>query len=361
MFDDIIAAARGSSIPENKVQANLQQEIKPDEEFGGVHISVIGVGGAGCNCIYRLMKSNIKSAQTIAINTDGKHLNAIEAHKKILIGKNITRGLGAGGHIDIARKCAEADRELLKREIGENELVFLTAGMGGGTGTGAAPVVAQIAKDQGAIVVAIVTYPFALERVRLKKAQEGIHELTKVADTVVVIDNNRLSAYAPNLPIDKAFELADSITGRAVRGIADAIMFPSLINVDYADVRAVMQGAGLAMISLGEASGVNRVDDVVKDTLEHPLLDVNYENAKGCMLHIEGGADLTLGDAIKVGEKITESFDPNSSIKVGARVNSQFQEKIRVTAIITGIRSPYILGKSTDPRDEPPEGSLQYL
>lgn len=356
MFEDIIAAAREGNSPKGNV------EIKPDEEFSGVRISVLGVGGAGCNCVYRLIKNNIKSAQVIAINTDGKHLNIIEAHKKILIGKTITRGLGAGGHMDVARKCAEADRDMLKKEIGENELVFLAAGMGGGTGGGASPVVAQIAKEQGAIVVAMVTYPFALERVRLKKAQEAIHELSKVADTVVVIDNNRLSSYAPNLPINQAFELADSIMGRAVMGITDAIMFPSLINVDFADVRAVMQDAGLAMISLGEGSGVDRIEGVVKDTLEHPLLDVNYENAKGCMLHIEGGPDLTLGDAIKVGEKITESFNPEANIKVGARVNPQFTDRVRVTAIITGVRSPYILKRDDEKLGgSSSEEELRYL
>lgn len=346
MFEDIIAAAKNGS---NQINTNAKgMEIKPDHEFSDIHISILGVGGAGCNCIDRLVKSGIKSATTIAINTDGKHLNSMEAHKKILIGKTITRGLGAGGHTDLARKCAEADREMLKREIGENQLVFLTAGMGGGTGTGAAPVIAQIAKEQGAIVVAIVTYPFALERVRLKKAQEGIQQLVKVADTVVVIDNNRLTSYAPNLPINQAFELADSITGRAVRGVTDTIMFPSLMNVDYADVKAVMQEAGLAMISLGEGSGVGKVEAVVKDTLQHPLLDVNYENAKGCMLHIEGGPDLTLGDAIKVGTMITESFNQDASIKVGARVNPQFTDKIRVTAIITGVKSPYILKREDE-------------
>jgi cell division protein FtsZ len=353
MFDDIIAAAK---------EGTSSTEIKPSpEELEEVRISVIGVGGAGCNCIDRLMKNGLKSARAVAINTDAKHLNMIEAHKKILIGKNITRGLGAGGHVEIGRRCAEADRELLKKEIGENELVFLTAGMGGGTGTGAAPVVAQIAKEQGAIVVAMVTYPFALERVRLRKAQEGIQELLKVADTVVVIDNNRLSSYAPNLQINKAFELADSITARAVIGISDTIMFPSLINVDFADVKAVMNSAGLAMISLGEGSGVDRVEKVVKDTLEHPLLDVNYENAKGCMIHIEGGPDLTLGEAIKIGEKLTESFDPSANVKVGARINPAYNERVRVTAIITGVTSPYIFKREEDGTQTPREEQLGYL
>ena len=181
-----------------------------------------------------------------------------------------------------------------------------------------------------------------------------------MCDRVVVIDNNRLSNYVPNLPIDKAFEMVDSITTRAVTGIADTIMFPSLINVDFADVKAVMKDGGVSLISLGEASGVNRVDEVVKDTLEHPLLDVGYEGAKGCLIHIEGGPDLTLGDAIKTGEKLTESFDADADIKVGARILPDTRDKIRVTAIITGVKSPYILRQQT-PQLAPAEETLQYL
>lgn len=339
MFDDIIQSAKEGKVEKPK-----------DDEFFHVRIAAIGVGGAGCNTINRMMSEGIKSARTIAVNTDGKHLNMISADKKILIGKTITRGLGAGGDIEIARKCAEADRALLKREIGENELVFLCAGMGGGTGGGAAPIVAEVAKESGAIVVAMVTYPFSLERVRLKKAQQSIRALVDVCDTVVVIDNNRLSAYAPNLPIDKAFALADSITTRAVRGIADTISFPSLINVDYADVKAVMENGGISMISLGEASGHDRVEQVVKNTLEHPLLDVSYEDAKGCLLHLEGGPDLTLGDAIKVGEMITQSFNEDAAIKMGARINPELKGTIRATAIITGVKSPYMFQKGESGR-----------
>jgi len=357
MFDDIIKAVKeGGEQP--KATAN-------DAEISQIRISVIGVGGAGCNCVNRLYQTGIKSARTISVNTDGKHLNMIGAHKKILLGKTVTRGLGAGGEVGIGRKCAEVDREMLKREIGENELVFVCAGMGGGTGGGAAPVVAEVAKEQGAIVVAMVTYPFALERVRIKKAQASLQELVKVCDTVVVIDNNRLAAYAPNLPVNKAFELADSITTRAVSGIADTIMFPSLINVDYADVKTVMDGGGLSMISLGEASGSARVEEVVKDTLEHPLLDVNYEGAKGCLIHLEGGPDLTLGDAIKTGELLTQSFDESASVKMGARIKPDLQGSIRITAIITGVRSPYILGRGNAEAagvvTERSSGELEYL
>ncbi len=353
MFDDIIKAAKDGQA--------LQEQTK-ELDSNSIRISVIGAGGAGCNCVNRIYEGGIKSARTIAINTDGKHLNFIKSHKKVLVGKTITRGLGAGGDMDIAKKCADADRDLLKREIGENELVFLCAGMGGGTGGGMAPSIAKLAKEQGAIVVAMVTYPFALERVRIKKAQAALNELVKVCDTVVVIDNNRLASYVPNLPIDKAFALADSITSRAVTGISDTIMFPSLINVDYADVQSVMVNGGLSMISLGQAAGPNKVEAVVKDTLEHPLLDVDYEGAKGCLIHLEGGPDLTLGDAIQSGELLTQSFDEEASVKMGARINPSLDNSLRITAIITGVKSPYILGKGHSVEGETRSGDeLEYL
>jgi len=195
--------------------------------------------------------------------------------------------------------------------------------------------------------------------VRLKKAQESLGKLVEVCDTVVVIDNNRLVSYCPNLPINKAFELADSITTRAVTGISDTIMFPSLINVDYADVQSVMQNGGLSMISLGEGQGHQKVESAVKDTLEHPLLDVDYEGAKGCLIHLEGGPDLTLGDAIKTGECLTQSFTDASHIKMGARINPKLQSGIKITAIITGVKSPYILGKSGPNSDS--DSALEYL
>lgn len=353
MFDDIIKSAR---------EGQAQQKESEVTENSSIRISVVGVGGAGCNCVNRLYQSGLKSARTIAVNTDGKHLNMVGANKKFLLGRAITRGLGAGGDLNVAKKCADADRDALRKEIGENELVFLCAGMGGGTGSGASPVIAQIAREQGAIVVAMVTYPFALERVRLKKAQQALQDLVGVCDTVVVIDNNRLASYVPNLPVNKAFELADSITTRAVTGISDTIMFPSLLNVDYADVKTVMDGGGLSMISLGHAAGHNKVEDVVKDTLEHPLLDVNYEGAKGCLIHMEGGGDLTLGDAIKAGELLTQSFDEAANVKMGARINPTLTDALRITAIVTGVKSPYILGKAEE-REGPSEsgGGLDYL
>ena len=365
MFEDIIASVRTDSQPTRQIEdatvevSSVSSTSKQEPEISSdIRISVIGIGGAGCNCVNRLCKQGIKSARTLCINTDGKHLNTIQSSEKLLIGRSVTRGLGAGGDPDIAKKCAEADRKKIADIIGENELVFLAAGMGGGTGGGATAPIAQIAKEQGAMVIAMVTYPFALERIRLKKAQKSLQELIKICDTVVVIDNNRLASYVPNLALDKAFALADSITGRAVTGITDTIMFPSLMNIDYADVKAVMKTGGISMISLGQASGPERVDRVVQDTLSHPLLDVNYEGANGALIHIEGGSDLTLGDSIRIGEKISASFDPGANVKIGARIDPTLQEKLRVTAIVTGVHSPYILSEK---QEEESLEAMEYL
>ncbi|MGB9719538.1 MAG: cell division protein FtsZ [Candidatus Anstonellales archaeon] len=312
-----------------------------------VRIAVIGVGGAGSNAVNRLKKNRIESARTIAVNTDARHLKFIHSDEKILIGKSITKGLGAGGMPEVAKKCAEADRKLLSERIGEMDIVFISAGMGGGTGTGAAPIIADIAKEQGAITVAMVTYPFAIERSRIKTARMGIQKLINVCDTVVVIDNNRMVQYVPNLPLDKAFELADSIVGRAVKAIADSIVLPSMLNMDFADFKAVMAKKGLSMISLGEGKGANKIEEAVKNTLEHPLLEVDYEDANGALVHVEGSPKLTLAEAIRAGELMTVSFSPDSEVKLGARVNpSMSEDAVVLTAIITGVKSPHIIGMS---------------
>ena len=236
-------------------------------------------------------------------------------------------------------------KDKLREALANTELMFLCAGMGGGTGTGASPVVAEIAREQGAIVVGIVTYPFALERARTHKADWGLEQLKKVADTVIVIDNNKLVSYVPNLPMNQAFTIADEITAKAVKGIADTIMFPSLVNIDFADIRSIMGNAGVAMISVGEGKGTDRVNQVVSTTLQHPLLDVDYKGAKGALIHIAGGPNLTLGEATQIGEKLTDAFDDNANVIWGSRLSPEFTDKVVVTAIMTGITSPYVLGK----------------
>ncbi len=318
-----------------------------EEFFETPKIMVVGVGGAGCNSINRLARSGIKGAEMVAINTDKNHLTIIsDQARKILIGASITRGLGAGGYPEIGAKSADVSREALEKVLDRADLVFLTCGMGGGTGTGASPVLAELARKQGAIVIGIVTYPFALERARLEKADGGIATLKEQVDTLIVIDNNRLVEIVPNLPIDQAFNVADEVIARAVRGITETITTPSLINLDFADVRAVMSNGGVSMIAVGEAKGVNRVDDVVENTLHHALLDVDFTGATGVLLHLTGGPDMTLGECNQIGEMLTEKVDPNATVIWGARIDPGMEGKIEVIAIFTGIQSPYVLGKS---------------
>ncbi|MFH1107528.1 MAG: cell division protein FtsZ [Candidatus Micrarchaeota archaeon] len=318
-----------------------------EEYYDTPRIMVLGIGGAGCNSVNRLARAGIKGAELVAINTDKMHFSVIsDSVKKVLIGSSITRGLGAGGYPEVGAKCADVSRDALEKMLAGADLIFITSGMGGGTGTGASPIIAEIAKKQGAIVISIVTYPFALERARLEKADAGIDALKAQADTIIVIDNNRLVQIVPNLPIDKAFNVADEIIARAVRGITETITTPSLINLDFADVRAIMSNGGVSMIAVGEAKGTSRTEDVVNNTLNNALLDVDYAGATGVLLHITGGPDMTLGECNKIGEALTEKVDPNASVIWGARLDPNFEGKIEAIAIFTGIHSPYVLGKS---------------
>src|SRR3989338_5859081 len=316
------------------------------EEFATPKIIAIGVGGAGCNAVNRMATMGISGAQLCAVNTDKMHLSIISDEiTKVLIGKAVTRGLGAGGYPEIGAKAAEVSKEALEEVLKDSDMVFISAGMGGGTGTGAAPVIAEIAKKNGAITIAAVTYPFALERARVVKAEEGIQNLAKICDTVIVLDNNRLVALVPNLPIQDAFRVADEVIARAIRGITETITQPSLINLDFADVRSIMSGKGLSMIAVGENKSVNKVDEAVQDTLNNTLLDVDIAGAQGCLIHITGGPELTLGEANAIGEMLTERIDAKAQVIWGARVDNTFENKIEVIAIFTGVNSPYITGK----------------
>lgn len=285
------------------------------------------------------MDYNTKSAHLVAINTDRIHLDTIgQPAKKVLIGQSITRGLGAGGYPETAKKAAEASRPELQQVIEGADVVFLVAGMGGGTGTGAAPIVAEIARKEGAIVIAIVTYPFRIEKARLEKAKQGIEEMRKTCDTLIIIDNQKLLDFVPNLPIEQSFMVADEITARAVKGISDTLLQPSLINLDFADLRAVMSGGGISMIAVGEGKGLNKIHDVVSSTLDHRLLDVDPAGAKGVLIHLSGGPDMTLGDANTIGEKLTTEVDPHADVIWGARMDQSYLDRVEAIAIFTGLK-----------------------
>ncbi len=330
---------------EEIVKSALESKPSISDEFEEIKIVVMGCGGAGNNTVNRLKRLGVKGAELVAINTDRQHLSMMDdGIRRTLIGKSVTKGLGAGGFPEVGAKCAEVDRQEIEKVLKGSHLVFITAGMGGGTGTGSAPIVAQIAKEQGAIVVAMVSYPFALERARVYKADEGIQKLRQTADSVIILDNNRLVEIVPNLPMNQAFLVADEILGKAIGGLVFTITQPSLVNIDFADVRAIMGHGDVGMIAVGSGKGTTKVEDAVQGVLKNRLLDVDFAGAKGAIIHIAGGADLTLGDAIRAGEIVTEQMDPNASVKWGARLIPDYEGKIEVTAIITGVKSPHVMG-----------------
>ncbi len=318
-------------------------------------LAVVGVGGQGCNLVNRLYSNGIRSADTLLLNTDAKHLGIVKGDKRVLIGKNITHGLGAGGFPEVGEKCADASKDEIAEAISGYDMVFIAAGMGGGTGGGAAPVVARIAKEQGALVVAFVTYPFSLERSRKAKADWSLQQLGKNTDTTVVIENDRVLSYAPNLPMEKAFELIDSVACNAVRGIADTIMLPSLINLDFADIRAVMRDAGTAVINLGAGNGHDKVDKAIKSTLTHPMLNVDLVGGKSALVHVAGGTSLTIQEATAIGQGVTEGMDEKANVIFGARLIPELNDQIRVMSIVTGVTPKFGLGID---RNAPPLGDL---
>ena len=310
-------------------------------EFEGFvpKLAVIGLGGQGCNLASRLYNTGITSAHTIAANTDAKHLGIVNAHKKILLGAALTKGLGAGGFPEIGLKAAEQSREDLRNAISGYNMLFIAAGMGGGSGQGAAPLVAELAREEGILTVAFVTYPFSLERSRMQKADFGIEQLTKAADTTIVIQNDKVLSYAPNLPMEKAFELIDSIACNAVRGIADTITMPSLINLDFADVRTILGGAGTAVINIGSGSGPDKVERAVRSTITHPLLDVDLTDARRALVHVTGGNGLTIQEATKIGEGVTGGLADDANVIFGAKLEPEMKDDIRVMSIVAGVKS----------------------
>ena len=330
------------------IQQNIDYFKQAEEEFGfsvkKARIVVFGCGGAGQNTVTRLNEMGIQGANTVSLNTDAKHLTVGKADKKILIGKELTKGLGAGGYPEIGKKAAEEARNEIKEALTAADLVFACCGEGGGTGTGAAPVVAEIAKSMNAIVIGVVTMPFKIEGARIAKAEEGLARLRQVTDTVIVIENDRLLKYAGELPIQQAFAFADELIASMVKGITETITLPSLVNVDYADVRAIMHAGGVAALGVGESNSSDRAMDAVTKALTNPLLDVDYTGAKGALIHITGGNDLRLDEVNMIGETVSQHLDPSAQVIWGARILPELAGKIQVITIITGVQSPYILG-----------------
>ncbi len=301
-------------------------------------IKVVGVGGSGGNAINRMVESEVSGVEFWAINTDAQALAQSKAGQRLQIGQKLTRGLGAGGNPAIGQKAAEESRDEIAHALSEADLVFITAGLGGGTGTGGAPIVAEVAKEVGALTIGVVTKPFTFEgRRRTSQADEGIEGLQSRVDTLIVIPNNQLlSVIGPETPVQEAFRKADDILRQGVQGISDIITIPGLVNVDFADVRAVMADAGSALLGIGTGSGKSRATEAATSAISSPLLESSIEGAKGVVFNITGGTDLTLHEVNSAAEIIYDVVDPNANIIFGAVIDERLQGEVKITVIATG-------------------------
>lgn len=332
---EIISAGSGS-------EHDIQQQFGLDMK--AAKILIVGNGGAGNNCVSRLSEMGVKGATTIAINTDAKHLSITQANEKLLVGRELTRGLGAGGYPDVGKRAAEESERDIRKMLEGVDMVYLVTGLGGGTGTGATPVIARIAKEMGAITIGCATMPFKIEGARMGKAEDGLYQLRQVCDTVMVIENDRLLRIAGDLPLQQAFGVADNLISTIIKGVTETISQPSLVNLDYADVKTIMHSGGVAAVGFGESDTKNRAEEAVVKAMTNPLLEVNYEGGTGALVHITGGSDLKLDEVNLIGEYVSKQLDPDAQVIWGARINPDFKGKLRVITIVTGVQSPYILG-----------------
>src|SRR6059036_439081 len=327
-------------------------EIAKIVESLNVSIKIIGCGGGGSNTVNRCSEAGITGAQLCAVNTDAKHLLSIHAPKKILIGKRLTKGLGAGALPEVGEQAAHESEEEIREFLRGSHVAFVTAGMGGGTGTGAAQYVAHLAKEEGALVMGVVTMPFRSEgKIRMENAEAGLEKLRKFCDTTIVIYNDKLLEMVPRLPIDAAFKVADEILMQSIKGMTEIITKPGLVNLDYADLMTIMKGGGVAMIGIGESEEErDRVEYAISEALESPLLgEVDLTHARGALVRVVGGPDLTVSEAEKAAEIVGTKINPMARIIWGCSVEPALDRTIRVLIVITGVKSKAYLGKESNP------------
>ena len=342
-MDQDIKSVKMTDIPRksNELDAELEELLAKQK----AKIKVFGVGGGGNNTINRITEIGIYGAETIAMNTDAQDLLYTSADKKILIGKDLTKGLGAGSIPKIGEEAARESEHEIKTAMAGADMIFITCGLGGGTGTGAAPVVAEMAKRSGALTVGVVTIPFRMEgQRRYENAMMGLEGLKDNVDTLIVIPNDKLLELAPDLPLHTAFKIADEILTNAVKGVAELVTKAGLVNLDFADIRAVMGDGGVALIGVGESDSNNRAIEAVEKAISNPLLDVDITGAHGALINVAGGADMTLEEARKVVEKISEKLDDDARMIWGAQISEDLQGSIRVMLVVTGVKSSQIIG-----------------
>ncbi|HUU74646.1 MAG TPA: cell division protein FtsZ [Methanoregulaceae archaeon] len=343
IVEEALTRVKDESLDVSHNNEDLDQVLKELK----TEIAVIGCGGSGSNTITRMMEEGIHGARLIALNTDAQHLIHTQADKRILIGRQRTRGLGAGSIPQIGEEAALENEQDIRNMIAGCDMVFITVGLGGGTGTGAAPIVAKAARDEGALTIAIVTLPFTAEgAIRMENAEAGLERLRDVADTVIVVPNDRLLEVVPKLPLYAAFKVADEVLMRAVKGITELITMPALVNLDFADVRTVMERGGVAMIGMGESDSEDKAADSVKKAIRSPLLDVDISGASAALVNVIGGPDMTMEEAAGVIQEVYDRIDPNARIIWGAQVDQDMQNKMRTMLVVTGVRSPQIYGRN---------------
>jgi cell division protein FtsZ len=328
-----------------KQHPEFDEELRKILESKRAEIKVVGIGGAGGNTISRMTQIGVVGAETIAMNTDAQDLLYTDADTKVLIGRELTGGLGAGADPKIGSEAAKESKEDIKKAIEGADMVFVTCGLGGGTGTGAAPIVADIAKKTGALTVGVVTLPFTMEgKQRSRNAQDGLEGLQTIADTLIIIPNDKLLEIVPDVSITTAFKVADEILVNSVKGITELVTKPGLVNLDFADVRAVMGAGGLAMIGMGESDTENRALESVEKSLNNPLLDVNIEGATGALINVAGGEDITIKECQEIVEAVTTKLNPDAKIIWGAQIVKELGDTIRAMLIITGVKTPHLFG-----------------
>jgi cell division protein FtsZ len=326
---------------------SIDEELESLLQKQSTRIKVVGCGGGGGNCVSRMKEIGIKGCEIVAVNTDAQDLLYTNVDTKILIGRELTGGLGAGSNPKIGEQAARESEQEIRKKLSDTDMVFITCGLGGGTGTGSAPVIADIAKKSGALTIGVVTLPFTVEgKKRIENAQIGLEKLAAVTDTLIVIPNDKLIEIAPELPIHTAFKVADEILTNSVKGITELITKAGLVNLDFADVRAVMLNGGVSLIGIGESDSQDRARDAVESAINNPLLDVDVSNATGALVNIIGGNDMSLEEYKRVMEVIGNKISPDAKIISGAQISPDMEKSIKVLLIVTGVQSSQILGSS---------------
>ncbi|MHB1932254.1 MAG: cell division protein FtsZ [Thermoplasmata archaeon] len=335
---------RARPIPASSDDAELEAVLATLK----TNIKVVGCGGGGSNTINRISEEGLSGAEMVACNTDAQHLLTVHANRKILLGRRLTRGLGAGALPEIGEKAAKEAEEELREVLKNSDMVFITLGLGGGTGTGSAPVVAEAAREAnpgGPLTIAVCTLPFTSEgAVRQENALRGLERLTAAVDTVITIPNDRLLELVPRLPIQTAFKVADSVLARSIRGITEIITRPGLVNLDFNDLRTILKGGGVALIGIGESESDNRAEDAVNEAIHSPLLKVDIAGATGALINVTGGPDMTVSEAQRASEVVQKAISPNARIIWGAAIDPTMRSTIRVMIVVTGVKSSQILG-----------------